>query len=163
MVRTVFAEMQPFNGVENYFTDSLLYKENGKVVRKSLPDDIYSGNEEDSESREDPTVSFDEKMIVAYLNDPDCNNSAGNGDEWVLNENVNFDYSLCCDDVNSPIDMSPLHMPLPMSMTCMHIEENDGSVFVVPSSKKDQSPIIFGRVRHWITISNNSDKDLEPQ
>ena len=34
MVRTVFVEMQPFKGVENYFTDSLLYKENSKVVKK---------------------------------------------------------------------------------------------------------------------------------
>ena len=59
------------------------------------------------------------------------------------------------------ISMSPLHMPLPMSMVCMHMEENDGSVFVVPSSKKDQSPIIFGRVQHWITPSNNSDEDLD--
>jgi len=91
-------------------------------------------------------VSFDEEMIIVYLDDPDCNNSADNGDEWILNENVNFDYFLCCDDVYSPIDMSPLYMPLPMSTACMHIEENDGSVFVVPSSKKDQSPIIFGRV-----------------
>ena len=46
---------------------------------------INSGNEADSESREDPEVSFDEEPIVAYLNNPDCNNSANNGDEWVLN------------------------------------------------------------------------------
>ena len=32
MVRMVLAEMQPFKRVENYFTDSLLYRENGKVV-----------------------------------------------------------------------------------------------------------------------------------
>ena len=73
-----------------------------------------------------PMVSFDEEPIIAHLNDLDCNNSADNGDEQVLNENINFDYSLCCDDVNSPVDMSPLHMPLPISMTCMHIEENYG-------------------------------------
>jgi len=29
--------MQSFKGAENYFTDSLLYKENGKVVKKLLP------------------------------------------------------------------------------------------------------------------------------
>ena len=52
-------------------------------------------------------VSFDEEMIIVYLDDPDCNNSADNGDEWILNENVNFDHSLCCDDINSDIDMSP--------------------------------------------------------
>jgi len=100
--------------------------------------------------------------LLAYLNDLDCNNSTDNGDEWVLNENVNFDYSSCYDDVSSPIDMSSLHMPLPISTACMHIEENDGFVFLVPSSKKDQLPIIFGRIRHWLTTSNDLDEDLEP-
>jgi len=84
MVRMVFIETQTFKGVENYFTDSLFYKENGKVVKKSLPDDIDSGNEENSESGDDPAISFDEKPIIAYLNDPDCNNSADNGNEWSL-------------------------------------------------------------------------------
>ena len=50
MIRMVFAEMQSSKGVENYFTDFLLCKENGKIVKKSLPDDIDSGNEVDSES-----------------------------------------------------------------------------------------------------------------
>jgi len=51
-----------------------------------LPDDTDNGNEADSESGDDPKVSFDEEPIIAYLNDPDCNNSANNDDEWVLNE-----------------------------------------------------------------------------
>jgi len=98
MVRMVFAKTQTFKRVENYFTDSLLYKENGKVVKKSLPDDIDSGNKADSESGDDPSISFDEEPIITYLNDPDYNNSADNGE--VLDcENVNFDYSLCYDDV----------------------------------------------------------------
>jgi len=71
-------------GVENYFTDSLLYKENNKLIKKSLPNDIDSSNEADSESGEDPGVSFDKEPIVAYLNDPNCNNSSDNGDEWSL-------------------------------------------------------------------------------
>jgi len=29
--------------------------------------------------------------IVAYLDDPDCNNPVKNEGEWVLNENVAFD------------------------------------------------------------------------
>ena len=94
-----------------------------------LHGDTDSGNEADSESEGDLEVSFDEEPIVAYLNNPDCNNPAEDGDEWILNENVNSDYSVCYDDVNSPVDMSPLHMPLPMSTACMHMEENDGSVF----------------------------------
>jgi len=48
----VFAEMQPFKRVENHFTNSLLYKEDGKVVKKPLPIDIDSVNEADSESRD---------------------------------------------------------------------------------------------------------------
>jgi len=56
MVRMVFAKIQSFNGVKNYFTDSLLCRENGKVVEKSLSDDIDNGNEVDSESGEDPEV-----------------------------------------------------------------------------------------------------------
>ena len=83
MVRTVFANMQPFKGVKNYFTDSLLYKENGKVVKKLLPDDIDSGNEADLESEDDPIVSFDEEP-VAYFNDPNCNNFPDNGNKWSL-------------------------------------------------------------------------------
>jgi len=112
--------------MKNCFTDSLLYKENGKVVEKLLPDDIDSGDEADPKSGEDLEVSFDEEPIVTYLNDPDCNNSADNGDERFLNENVNFNYPSCCDDVNSPIDKSPLHMHLPMSMPCIHIEKMMG-------------------------------------
>ena len=111
MVRMMFAKIQPLKKVENYFTDSLLYRENGKVIEKLLPDDIDSGNETNSKSGEDLEVSFDEEPIVAYLNNPDCNNSTDNGDEWVLKENINFNYSLCYNDANSPIDMSPLHMP----------------------------------------------------
>jgi len=55
--------MQSFKGVEYYFVDSLLYKENGKVVEKSLPYDINSGSEADSQSREDSEVSFDEELM----------------------------------------------------------------------------------------------------
>ena len=58
-----------------------------------MPDDIDSGNEADSESGDDPVVSFDEEPIVAYFDNPNCYNFAKTDDEWVLNENVNFDYS----------------------------------------------------------------------
>jgi len=115
-------------------------------VKKTLSDDIDSGNDADSKSGEDPTTTFMEEPIVAYFSDPDCNNSAKINGEWVLNENVNFDYSLYSDDVHCPVDMNPLHMPLPMLMVCMHVEDNERSVFIVPSSNKNQSPIIFGGV-----------------
>jgi len=83
-------------------------------------------------------VSFDEEPLVAYFDNSDCNNSAENDGEWFLNENINFNYSSCLDDVNSPVDMNPLYMFLPMLTACMQVEDNDGSAFVVPSLKKDQ-------------------------
>ena len=131
--------------MKNGFTDSLLYLENSEVMTKSLSNDIDSGNEVNSESGEDPIAIFDEEPIVVYFNDPDCNNFAENDGKWVLNENVNYNYSLYFDDVHNPIDMSSLHMPLPMSMARMHVEDDEGSVFIIPS-KRDQSSIIFGRV-----------------
>ena len=137
--------MQPFKGVKNYFTDSLLYQENSKIVKKLLPEDIDNDNEADSESGDDPTTTFDVEPIVAYFDNLDCNNSAEADDEWVLNENVNFDYSLCLDDVNSLVDMSRLRMSLSMLKAYMQVKDNDESVFVVPSLKEDQLPIIFGR------------------
>jgi len=34
MVRTLFAKMKPLKGAKNYFSNSLLYKENSKVVKE---------------------------------------------------------------------------------------------------------------------------------
>jgi len=86
--------MQPFKGVKNYFIDSLLYHENNEPVKEPLPDDINSGNEADSESEEDAPATFSMKPIIAYLDDPDCNNHVKNEGEWVLNENIAFNYSM---------------------------------------------------------------------
>jgi len=90
---------------------------------------------------------FAMEPTVAYLNDSDCNDFAENNGEWVINENVAFDYSLCLDDIFNFIKSSSLHMPLPTAtMACMRIEDDDESVFIVLSSKKSQSPIAFGKV-----------------
>jgi len=115
VVQMVFAEMQPFKGVENYFTDSLLYQENNELVKQPLPNDIDSGNKTDSESEEDALATFSMEPIVAYLDDPDCNNSTESKGEWVLNENVDFDYSLCLKDVFKSVNISFLDMPSPIA------------------------------------------------
>ena len=60
MVRMVFAEMQSFKGVKNYFIDSLLYKENGKMAEKPLLNDIDSGNKADLKLGDDIEVFFNE-------------------------------------------------------------------------------------------------------
>ena len=53
-------------------------------------------------------------------------------------------------------------MLLPMTTACIHIEDNDEFVFIIPSSKKEQSPIMFGRVYPKTFISVDSKEDLEP-
>ena len=106
--------MQSFKGMENYFTDSLLYQENNETVKQPLPDDVDNGNKADSELEEDEPAIFSMEPIVAYLYDPNCNNPTEN-EGWVLNENVAFDYTLCLENVFKSIDISFLHMPLPIS------------------------------------------------
>ena len=115
----MFAEVQPSKGVENYFTVSLLYKESNKGVKELLPD---SGNVVDSESEEDAPATLIFKPMVAYLENPDCNNPTENEGEWVLNEDVTLDYFLCLEDVLKSANFSPLHMPLLIAeIACMHI------------------------------------------
>ena len=77
----MFAEKQQFKWVENYFTDALLYQEANKVSKELLLEDDDSGNEADSELEEDTPATFTCKPIVAYLNDPHCNNPIRDNDE----------------------------------------------------------------------------------
>ena len=128
-----------------------------------MPDDVDSGNEADSETEEDAPATINMESIVAYLDNFNCNNLTKNLGEWVLNEAVAFDYYLCLEDVFKSVDISFLHMPFPiLKMACMHIEDNEGSVFIVSPTKRDQSLIIFGRSQARATTFRESDDDLEP-
>jgi len=98
--------------MENYFTDSLLYKESSKRAKESLTDNVDNGNEADSELEEDTLATLILEPMVAYLDNSDCNDPAENKSEWVLNEDVAFDYSLYLEDVFKSVNISPLHMPL---------------------------------------------------
>ena len=81
MIRTMFAEAQSFKGVENYFTDSLLYQETSKITNEPLPYDIDSDNDWNSESEEDITTTLAMEPLVAYMNNPYYNNVAENEGE----------------------------------------------------------------------------------
>jgi len=62
--------------------------------------DDDSGNEADSESEEDTPATFALKPIVAYFNDPKCNNPIEDDGEWVINENDTLDYPVSVDLFN---------------------------------------------------------------
>ena len=131
------------------------------MSKESLPEDDDSGNEADSESEEDTPATLTSKPIVAYFN-PQCNNPIGNDDEWVINENVTFDYPESVELFES-VNNSSLHMPLSvLSMTSTPVECGEGSVFVVPPSKRSQSLIIFGRTQLRRSAVTDSSSDSEP-
>ena len=132
-------------------------------MKRLLPNDIDIDNEVNSESEEDAPATFSIEPIVAFLNDPDCNNLTENEGNWVLNENVAFNYSLCLEYILKSIDINSLYMPLAISeMVCMHIKDNEGSVVIVPPSKRDQSLTIFGRGQDRAMTPRESDDNLEP-
>ena len=63
-------------------------------------EDDDSGNEADSESKEGTPATFAFKPIVAYFNDSKCNNPIEDDGEWVINENVTFDYLVSVDNAS---------------------------------------------------------------
>ena len=48
-VRTLITERHPFKGVENYFTDSVLYQDSQEMSENPQPEEPNSGNEADVE------------------------------------------------------------------------------------------------------------------
>ena len=88
----VFAEKQPFKGVENYFTDAFLYQETSETSKEPLPDNDDSGNEADSESEGDTPATLIDEPIVACFNNPQYNIHSEDDDGWVINDNISFDY-----------------------------------------------------------------------
>jgi len=116
-----------------------------------LLEDDDSGNEADLESDEDMPATLAFKLIVAYFNVPKCNNPIEDDDEWVINENVTFDYPLSVDDTS-------FHMLLSMiSVTSTPVETEKGSVFVIPSSKRSQLLIVFGSVQPQMSAVTDSE------
>ena len=80
-------------------------------------------------------ATFSCEPIVAYFNNPQCNNPIRDDDEWVINENITFDYPESI-ELFEFVDNSTLHMPLPvLSMTSSPVECGEGSIFVVPPPK----------------------------
>ena len=47
-VRTLISQRHPFKGVENYFTDSLLYQDSLEANENPDPEELNSGNEADT-------------------------------------------------------------------------------------------------------------------
>jgi len=146
---------------KNYFTDALLYQEVSETSKDSLPDNDDSDNEADSESKGDMPATLVSEPIVACFNNPQCNNPSEDDDEWVINDNVFFDYPVSVKLFES-VTNSSLHMPLHKpSTSSTSVECIEGSVLVVPPSKKGQLPIIFGKAQLQRSTVTDSSSDSE--
>ena len=146
--------------MKNYFTDALLYQDVSEASKDSLPDNDDSDNEANLESEGHIPATLVGEPIIAYLN-PQCNTLSEEEDEWVINDNISFDYPVSVELLESVTDSS-LHMPLHKSSTSRtFVECIEGSVLVVPPSKKGQSPIIFGRAQLQRSTAIDSSSDSE--
>ena len=76
------------------------------VSKESLPEDDDSDNEADSESEEDILAIFACEHFVAYFNNPQCNNPPNDDDEWVINDNIIFNYPASVELLESVINSS---------------------------------------------------------
>jgi len=118
VVWMVFTEVQPFKEVVNTSLASFSTKRISSHWRNHCPMTSTVAIMQTQNQNKMHQLSIE--PIVAYLNDYNCNKPAENEGEWVLNENISFNYSLCLEDVS--VNVRSLHMPLLISeIACMHI------------------------------------------
>ena len=99
--------------------------------------------------------------IIACLNNSQCNTPSEDKGEWVINDNISFDYPGSVGLFESITDSS-LHMPLHKpSASGTPMESIKGAVLVVLPSKEGQLPIIFCKTqpRGFTTTDSSSDSD----
>ena len=82
--RTLIAKRHPFKGVENYFTDSLLYQDSLEIDENPQPEELDSGNETDVEPEAEEECLWELNPLVTSVNKLNVNNTANDVGEWVL-------------------------------------------------------------------------------
>jgi len=83
--RMLIAERHPFKGVENYFTDSLLYQDSLEIDENPHPEEHDSGHEADTESEEEECL-WEINCLVTSIDKLDFNTTANIEGEWFINE-----------------------------------------------------------------------------
>ena len=101
-MQTLIAERHPFKGVENYFTDSLLYQDSVEVPQPDEPD---SGNEADTEPEKEECL-WELEPLVTSSDKLDVNNTADDVGGWYINEKLDLAYFSACASDSIPSDTS---------------------------------------------------------
>jgi len=91
-VRTLIAERHPFKGVENYFTDSLLYQDSLETDENPQSEEPDSGNEADTEPEAEEECLWELNPLITSINKLDVNNTANDVGEWYINEKLDLAY-----------------------------------------------------------------------
>jgi len=104
-VRTSIAERHPFKGVENYYTDFLLYQDSLETDENPYPEEPVAGNEADTEPEEDECL-WEINPLVTSIDKLDIYTTANVEDEWFINENLDLTYLSAFASDSVPSDTS---------------------------------------------------------
>jgi len=99
-VRTLIAERHPFKGVENYFTDFLLYQDSLEVDKNSHPEEPDSGKETDTKPEENECL-WEINLLVTSIDI-----TANVESECFINEDLNLAYFSAFASDSIPSDTS---------------------------------------------------------
>ena len=81
---TLIAERHPFKGVENYFTDSLLYQNSYETNEDPQPEEPDSGNEADIEPEAEEECLWELNPLVTSTNKLEVDNTANDAGDGIL-------------------------------------------------------------------------------
>jgi len=148
----LIAKRHPFKGVENYFTDFLLYQDSLETNENPQPEELDSGNEADVEPEAEEECLWELNPLVTSVNKLDVNNTANDVGEWYINEELDLAYFSVFasdfmpsytstdlgDDPWSKINaLTSLHAPVRSSLTTyLSVSETQGSFFEVSARCK---------------------------
>ena len=88
----MIAKRHPFKGVENYFTDFLLYQDSLETNENPQTEEPDSGSEADVESEAEKEYLWELNPLVTSINKLDVNNTANDVGEWYINEELYLAY-----------------------------------------------------------------------
>jgi len=88
----LIAKRHSFKGVENYFTDSLLYQNSLETSENPQPEEPDSGNEADSEPEVEEEYLWELNPLVTSINKLDVNNLTIDVGKWYINEELDLAY-----------------------------------------------------------------------
>jgi len=102
-VWTLIADRQTFKGVENYFTDSLLYQDSLKTNENPQPEEPDYGNEVDTEPEAEEECLWELNPLVTSTNKLDVKNTRDDECLWELNPTVLYLLLILCHQTLVPM------------------------------------------------------------